>query len=188
MKRWQSIVLGLVSVGLVLFGIGFALPSTAHVERNITIDAPPADVYALISDFNQWDQWSSWAKLDPEAQVTISGTGLGQTMVWASDNPQVGHGQQEIIELEGDRHLKTHLEFEGQGVADATFELTPIVTETDDLETNGTQVVWSLDSPVGEDTPLVLKPLNNYVGLLLDFMVGKEYETGLANLKAIAER
>ena len=188
MKRWQNIVLGLVGAGLVLFGIGFTLPSTAHVERDITIDAPPAEVYAFISDFRQWGQWSPWASIDPDAQLTLIGTDLGQTMTWASDNPQVGQGQQEIIELERDRHLKTHLEFEGQGVADATFELTPVVTETDGVMTNGTQVVWSLDSSISEEAPFLFKPLNNYLGLLLDSLVGKDYETGLANLKRVVER
>lgn len=187
MKRWQSITFGIVTAGLVLFGLGFALPSTAHVERNITIEAPPEEVYALISDFKQWGQWSPWASIDPEAQLTITGAGLGQTMIWASDNPQVGQGQQEIIDLKRDRYLKTHLEFEGQGVADATFELMPTVVDTDGVITNSTEVVWSLDSSISEDAPFIFKPLNNYLGLLLDSLVGKDYETGLANIKRVIE-
>ena len=188
MKRWQSILIGLVGFGVVFWGIGFILPSTAHVERDITIDAAPSTVYELVSDFKQWGQWSPWAKIDPNARLKITGSGLGQTMAWASENPQVGQGQQEIIELERDRHLKTHLEFEGQGVADATFELTPELNEADGIVTNGTKVVWSLDSNLSDEAPFIFKPINNYLGLLLDSLVGKDYETGLANLKQIAER
>ena len=187
MKRWQQVLLGIATAGLILFGIGFALPSTAHVERGIIIDAPPEDVYPLISDFSQWGQWSPWASIDPDAQMTITGSGLGQTMVWASENPQVGQGQQEIIDLKRDRYLKTHLEFEGQGVADAAFALTPTVTDTDGVITNSTEVVWSLDSSISEEAPFIFKPLNNYLGLLLDSLVGKDYETGLANLKRVVE-
>ncbi|MGB3199628.1 MAG: SRPBCC family protein [Nodosilinea sp.] len=57
---------------------------------NILVDPPPEQVYALVSDFTAWDSWSPWAKLDPNAEMTISGTGLAQTMSWDSDNPQVG--------------------------------------------------------------------------------------------------
>ncbi|NJL47587.1 MAG: hypothetical protein HC929_08995 [Leptolyngbyaceae cyanobacterium SM2_5_2] len=46
------------------------------------------------SDFHSWEAWSPWATLDPKAEMTITGTGLGQTMTWASDNPQVGQGSQ----------------------------------------------------------------------------------------------
>ncbi|MEM9219552.1 MAG: SRPBCC family protein [Cyanobacteria bacterium P01_F01_bin.150] len=187
MKSWQRNLIRLVSLLIVFWSVGFALPSTAHVERDIIINAPPAEVYELISDFKQWGQWSPWARLDPEVELAISGSGLGQTMMWASDNPQVGSGQQEIIELERDRQLKTHIEFDGQGVANATFELTAALNETDGVVTKGTKVVWSLDSTVNDKAPFFFKPINNYFGLLLDSLVGKDYETGLANIKQIAE-
>ncbi|NET50805.1 MAG: SRPBCC family protein [Merismopedia sp. SIO2A8] len=188
MKRLRTILIGLLGFATVLLGIGFALPSTAHVERSITISAEPAAVFALISDFEAWGQWSPWAELDPDAQLTIDGSGLGQTMAWSSDNPQVGQGQQEIVELERDRHLKTHLEFEGQGIADATFDLNPTLNETEEgVLSNGTEVIWSLDSNLSKDIPLVFKPINNYLGLLLDGLIGQDYERGLANLKRIAE-
>lgn len=187
MKRWQKIVAGFLGFNLILFVIGLALPSSAHVERSITINAEASEVYALVSHFDQWGRWSPWAEIDPDTQIIITGSGVGQTMVWSSDNPQVGQGQQEIIELERDRHLKTHLEFEGQGVADASFDLTPVVSDADGVIGNGTEVVWSLDSALSEEAPFIFKPLNNYLGLLLDSLVGKDYETGLANLKRIAE-
>ena len=179
MKVLRNIIGGLVGLAVVLFGIGFALPSDAHVERATTINASSSEVYDLISNFEAWEKWSPWAAIDPDAKMTITGSGLGQTMAWSSDNPQVGKGSQEIIELDPNRHLKTHLEFDGQGVAEATFDL---VTEDD-----ATRVVWSLDSHMSEDMPVYFKPINNYLGLLLDSLVGKDYETGLANLKQVAE-
>ena len=161
------------------FGAGFLLPSTVHVERTILINAQPADVFALISDFNAWDAWSPWAKLDPNADMVIQGSGVGQTMTWSSENPQVGHGSQEIVTMESPSLLKTHLDFGDQGVADAAFQLIP--------ENGDTQVIWSLDTDMREGVPLVMQPISTYFGFLMDSMIGKDYETGLQDLKDTVE-
>lgn len=63
----------------------------------------------------------------------------------------------------------------GQGIADAAFDLTPADA--------GTHVVWSLDSDMREGVPLLMQPISTYFGFLMDGM----NETGLQNLKALAE-
>ncbi len=176
LKTFVSVLFALVV--LVIAG-GYLLPSTVHVERDIVIDAPPEQVYALLSDFSAWEGWSPWAKLDPNAAMTISGSGLGQTMSWASDNPKVGQGTQTIVALEAPNALTTHLEFGDMGSADATFTLLP--------EDDQTHVVWSLDSNMREGVPLLAQPINTYFGFLMDSMVGNDYEVGLQNLKNLAE-
>ena len=69
---------------LVLVAVGALLPATAHVERNIHIDAPQASVFALVNDFRQINKWSPWVDTDPNALYTISGPprGVGATMTW----------------------------------------------------------------------------------------------------------
>ncbi|MGD1908463.1 MAG: SRPBCC family protein [Leptolyngbyaceae cyanobacterium] len=170
-----------VLVGLIVFivGAGFILPSQVHVERGITIDASTEQVYDLVSNFQNWEGWSPWANLDPDAEMTITGSGLGQTMTWASEDPQVGQGSQAIVDLEPPYRIKTHLDFGAQGMADAAFDLTP----TDE----GTHVVWSLDTDMREGVPFLQQPISTYFGFLMDGMVGTDYETGLQNLKALAE-
>lgn len=177
---WLKKSVGAIAA-LIIFviGTGFLLPSTVHVERDITIKASPETVYALVSNFKQWEGWSPWANLDPDAEMTITGSGLGQTMTWSSEDPQVGQGCQEIIDLEPPYFVKTHLEFEDQGSADAAFDLTPA--------DEGTHVVWSLDSDMREGVPLLMQPISTYFGFLMDRMIGPDYETGLQNLKALAE-
>lgn len=168
----------LVLVALVIGG-GYVLPSTVHVEREIVVDAPPDQVYALISDFNAWDGWSPWAKLDPNAEMTVSGTGLGQTMSWDSENPQVGHGTQSIVAMDAPKSFKTHLEMGDMGRADAAFTLQP--------EADQTRVVWSLDTDMREGVAPLKQPINTYFGFLMDSMLGSDYEIGLQNLKDLAE-
>lgn len=164
-----------------LFGLGFLLPAQAHVERSLVIDAPPAQVFAQVSDLSAWSAWSPWAKLDPDAQLTVEGSGVGQRMIWSSDNPQVGEGSQVVTALESPSHVQTHLEFDGQGLADAAFDLTPMAD-------GQTQVTWSLDSNMRDGVPFLMKPVSTYMGFLMDGMVGGDYETGLQNLKAVLEQ
>ena len=162
-----------------LMGFGFMLPGQAHVERDILIAANPDEVFPYIGDFHAWNNWSPWAKMDPNADFALSGEGLGQRMEWSSDNPDVGEGAQEVIAFEAPAMMKTHLEFEGQGMADATFDL---------QDQNGaTLVTWSLDSNLSEKTPLLLKPITNYFAVMMDSMVGPQYEIGLSNLKRLVE-
>ncbi|MDJ0702301.1 MAG: SRPBCC family protein [Leptolyngbyaceae cyanobacterium MO_188.B28] len=176
LKKIAGALLGLV---VVIVGAGFLLPSHVHVEREMTINAAPAEVFALVSDFEAWDAWSPWAKIDPEAEMTITGSGIGQKMTWASNNPQVGHGTQEITATKSPSYLKTHLDFGGQGVADAAFNLMP--------EEGATKITWSLDTDMREGAPIWLQPINTYVGFFMDSMIGQDYEQGLQNLKDVAE-
>lgn len=170
----------LVGVVALLFGLGLVLPAHAHVERAIVIDAAPEQVFAQVSDLTAWKAWSPWASMDPAAQMTVEGSGLGQRMVWSSENPQVGEGSQQVTEIDAPNHVQTHLEFGGQGIAEATFDLA--------LAGNGqTQVVWSLDAEMRDGVPFVMKPVSTYLGFLMDGMVGGDYETGLQNLKALLE-
>lgn len=48
-------------------------------------------------------------------------------------------------------------------------------------------MVWSLDSDMREGVPLLMQPISTYFGFLMDGMIGPDYETGLQNLKALAE-
>lgn len=173
-------ILGIFAgVVTLLMGFGFMLPGQAHVERDVLIAANPDEVFPYISDFHSWNSWSPWAKMDPNADFQLSGEGLGQRMEWKSDNPDVGEGAQEVIAMDAPAMMKTHLEFEGQGMADATFDL--------QSENGGTLVTWSLDSNLSEKTPLLLKPISNYFAVMLDSMVGPQYEIGLSNLKNLVE-
>src|SRR5262249_59033946 len=48
-------------------------------------------------------------------------------------------------------------------------------------EAGGTQVVWGLDCDMGAG------PVGRWFGLMMDKMVGKDFEEGLTNLKSVAE-
>ena len=176
----RKILFGLLALAAVLIALGFVLPDKAHVERTVLVHAPRETVFALAGDFNRWNAWSPWADIDPDTKYSIEGSGLGQTMAWSSRNPKVGAGRQEITAYDPPALLKTELHFGdmGGGVATMTF--------TD--ENGGTKVVWALDSRMREGVPLIWRPMSTYMGFFMDGMVGKDYEKGLARLKAAAEQ
>ncbi len=152
------------------------LPSRSHVERSAQINAPPETVYGLLQDFSRFKEWSPWAGLDPNAEYRYEGpeSGLGAKMFWSSANPQVGSGSQEIIEARPYTKIGVALDFGKMGRAASGYNLEPAE--------GGTRVTWSFDTDHGSNL------LKRLFGIFLDKWIGETYyETGLANLKELAE-
>jgi len=169
----QRILIGLFAIVALASVIGLFLPSSAHVDRSITIDVPQRSVFTIVNGFRTFNRWSPWHAMDPEANTTFKGPnfGVGAKMLWQGE--RVGSGSQEIIASEPPRLVRTALDFGPQGTAEATLELQPLA--------GGTEARWSLDTQFGMDL------IDRYFGLFFDSLVGGMYEQGLANLKAYAE-
>ncbi|GIX35013.1 MAG: hypothetical protein KatS3mg126_0792 [Lysobacteraceae bacterium] len=168
--RWILILLVLLAGVFALGGMG--LPDRAVVERDIRIERPPATVYALLDGFGRFNEWSPWRDYDPSALYEISGPehGVGARMRWSGAK---GSGVQEIVEVEPPHRIVVALDFGEQGTALSRFLLTPAG--------GGTRLTWQLESDARGSW------LGRWFNLLLDRMVGPDYERGLAALKALAE-
>ncbi len=175
MKFLLKTLKALVLLFVILVVVAFFLPEKSTVSRSVEISAPPEAVYAKIDNFQSFNQWSPWAAIDPDTRYDFSGpeSGTGAVMEWASDNPHVGSGRQEIIAAEPGRSLTTSLEFGGQGNAQANFLLEPV--------SGGTRVSWGFETHWGYN------PIGRYMGLMMDDWVGGDYEKGLAALKSLVE-
>lgn len=171
---------GLAAFIIIVVALGFILPDKAQIEREIVINAPQEEVFELVSDFGAWETWSPWANIDPNAEYSLSGEGVGQKMTWKSDHPEVGSGSQEITAMEAPNRLVTHLDFGAMGQADATFSLSP-------AEGGATKVVWAFESNMRKGVPMHMQPMSTYMGFFMDGFLGPAYEEGLANLKQVAE-
>lgn len=163
-----------VGLGVLVVGGGLLCPATSHMERSTTIKRSPAEVFATLNSFQRFNEWSPWFVMDPTAKYTYAGpaSGVGAKLAWVG-NSAVGSGSQEIVGSVPDRRIVVALDF-GGSQAKATYELAPAG--------DGTRVTWMLDSEHGYN------PLNRLFGaLLLERMVGKDYESGLAKLKTVLE-
>jgi uncharacterized protein YndB with AHSA1/START domain len=141
------------------------------------IPAPPEKVFGYLNDFRQWRAWSPWENLDPNLQRTYSGadSGVGAKYAWEG-NKNVGAGSMEIVESNAPSKISLKLDFsrpfEAHNMTDFTFE--PVG--------NGTKLTWDMHGP----NQCMGKVMSVFMDM--DKMVGKDFETGLANLKAAAEK
>lgn len=171
--RWLGIaIIGVVAIAIV---VAFVLPRHAIVTRSVEIAAPPSSVFPLVGDLRRFSEWSPWADVDPETVYTFTGPidGVGQTLNWASDDKRVGAGSMSITAIEPDTRVDMEVTFVEEGTALATVLLEPVG--------GGTKVTWGLDTDLG------FNPIARYFGMMMDGMVGPDYEKGLAHLKAAAE-
>lgn len=152
-------------------------PDSFRVERRIAIKAPPEKIFPLIDDFRAWPQWSPWEKKDPNMQRSHSGaqSGKGAAYAWEG-NKNVGKGRMEIVESSPPSKIVVDLHFISPFKANNTAEFT--LTPSGDATT----VAWAMYGPnlfIGKVMGTVMS---------MDKMIGRDFEAGLANMKAAAER
>lgn len=172
-------IIAIVVVVLIAAVLGLATtkPDTFRVQRATSIKAPPEKVFALINDFHNWGQWSPWEKLDPALNRTYSGPASGKGAVYEwTGNSKVGAGRMEITEPTPSSKILIKLDFikpfEGHNMADFTLE----------PQGDTTNLSWAMYGP----TPFVSKVMQVFISM--DSLIGKDFEAGLANLKAAAEK
>jgi uncharacterized protein YndB with AHSA1/START domain len=175
MQAVRRILAGLAIAIVVLAAIAFILPRHIHVERSVVMRAPPPKVYDIVNGFARFNEFSPWFEADPRARYAYAGpaSGVGARMTWASEDRGVGSGAQEIVKSEPPRLVQARLEFGDDGTALTTWTIVPAG--------EGSRVTWALDTDLG------MNPAMRYMGLAFDRLVGRDYERGLAKLKALAE-
>jgi len=172
----KTILVGLAAAVVALVAYVAMQPSEFRVERSAHIAAAPPDVFRQVNDFRNWEAWSPWAKLDPNAKATFEGptSGTGAVFNW-SGNEKVGEGRMTLIESRPSELIRIKLDFlqpmEGTSTAEFTFR--PQGAET--------AVTWSMSGH------------NNFIGraiclfMSLDKVMGGDFEKGLTNLKSVVE-
>lgn len=177
-RKIAVIVAAVILVPIVaILGYAATKSDTFRVQRSTSIKAPPDQIFPLLNDFQRWTEWSPWEKLDPNLKRTYSGptSGPGSAYAWAG-NDQVGKGRIEITEAAEPSRVLIKLDFvepfEGHMVTEYTL------TQQGDA----TELTWTMQG----SRPYIGKLMSCFIDC--DKMIGKDFETGLANLKAIAEK
>ncbi|MEV6100499.1 SRPBCC family protein [Nocardia sp. NPDC051981] len=145
------------------------------IHRQTVVKADPAQVQALVDDFRQWRKWSPWEDTDPAMERVYSGAdrGIGARYSW-SGNRKAGRGDMEITSATSDAiGIKLHFEKPFKATNHVTFEFRP--------QGDTTAVTWRMTGT--QNGPMAI------IGKLfpMDRLVGKDFEKGLAQLKAAAE-
>ncbi|MCB1228903.1 MAG: SRPBCC family protein [Verrucomicrobiae bacterium] len=174
MRCFLRTLAGLLILLIVVFVALYALaPAEVRVERSIVIDAPPEAIFPKVNDLKAWRTWSPWMLREPDMKSTYSGpeTGLGAKTSWESETQ--GSGSQVITESVPNERIATALDFGGMGTATSDWSFA--------AEGDGTKVTWGMNTGPSKN------PISRLFNLMMDKMVGPDYESGLANLKKEVE-
>jgi uncharacterized protein YndB with AHSA1/START domain len=172
----------LIAIVVVLLVVGLLIaasrqPAIFRVARTLKMKASPEKIFGVLDDFHAWSNWSPWEKLDPQMKRTHSGAARGPGAVYAWEgNKKAGAGRMEITDVTPGRRVAIKLDFLKPWEAHNQVELT--------LEQAGesTNVTWAMSGP----SPFMFRLMGMFMNL--DRMIGKDFETGLANIQRLMEQ
>ncbi len=173
---FKIIFLLLLLVVFVITILVMRQPDSFRYARTRTMNAGASKIFEQVNDLHKFNDWSPWAKVDPNAKTTYSGpeNGVGATFEW-DGNKELGAGKMTIIESRPHEFIKMKLEFLKPFKATHTAEFTFVP------EGSQTVVTWSMYGK----TNIIGKIMNIFINC--EKMVGGMFEKGLDNLKGIVE-
>ena len=169
------VMLILAAVVVAIMAFVLTRPNTFRVTRRTKVRGSCETVRGLVDDFRNWAQWSPWEKLDPDMEKTFEGPHEGEGAIYRwSGKGKAGAGCMKIVDATPTVtiiRLEFLKPFQAQHMTEFLFE----------PEDGGCEVTWAM---YGENT-LFSKLMCLFT--TMDKMIGPDFETGLANLKRIAE-
>jgi len=176
MRMLKRLLIGLVLLLATFATVVWMQPDDYRLTRQIVIAAPAATIFPQVNDLRNWDAWSPWAKIDPNAKISFEGplAGPGAMFHW-SGNDKVGAGTMTITESKPNERIATRTDFtrpfEGTSNSDFIFSQTG----------NQTNVIWTMSRKqnfIGKAICLVMS---------MERTLGPDFEKGLAQLKQASE-
>ncbi|TAL25899.1 MAG: polyketide cyclase [Aquabacterium sp.] len=173
----KTILLVLAVALVALLAYAATRPDTFAVTRSATIQAPAQKLHPLIADLRAFNTWNPYAKKDPAMRITYRGPASGPGAAYDFDgNKDAGSGSIELLSDQPPSKvtMELHMIKPMEGRNTIEFDLKP--------QGYATVVTWSMHGPA----PYISK----LAGIFLDMdkMIGRDFEAGLANLKAAAEQ
>ena len=169
------IVLGLI--GLLLLA-GLFISKDLQANKEIVINKPVDEVFGFIKYLKNQQLYSKWAALDADMKNEYNGIDGQPGFVnhWVG-NKKVGEGEQEITAIEEGKAIYTDLRFIKPFKSFAKVKMT-----AEAIGASSTKVSWGFQSKM--NYPLnIMKLFMN-----MNEMIGKDFSTGLANLKNLLEK
>ena len=171
------ILLALAFIAILFIIVLVGQPTDFSLSRSAKMSAPRENIFPHVNDLHNWEAWSPWAKLDPNARHEFAGaaSGQGAVMSWAGNN-QMGVGKMTITESRPSESVRFRLEFE------KPMKATNLAEFTFRPDAGGTLVTWAMS---GKNN-FMMKLFGLFVNC--DRMLGCQFEKGLASLRGIVER
>lgn len=168
----------LVGLAILLFILSAIAPKTYDVSRSVEIARPKNEVFTYLRSLKNMDDWSPWAKKDPNMEKKFTGTDgeVGSQSYW-NGNKEVGEGEQEIKKIIDGERIESELRFL------KPFKSTSdCYTQVEDSGNGNTKVTWGFSGK--NKFPMNIMSLFKS----MDAMVGPDFEQGMASLKEVLEK
>lgn len=164
-----------IPIILLMLIVPALLPSQVEVQRKIVINGTQEDVFAYVVNLQAWEEWSPWLSQEPDAEHSFEGIPgvVGSSMQWKGN--KIGHGKQTLTKIEESSYLETKLEFFEPQESEAVGYM-----KVTSIGEGQAEVLWGFKSEMSY-------PAERIFGLLLDNLVGKDFENGLKLLKTRLE-
>jgi hypothetical protein len=150
-------------------------PDSFALERQISINALPADIHPWINNLKNMNQWNPWSTQDAKSVIAYEGPGEGPGAAYTWAGGKMGQGKFQIIDAKPSQ-IDCRLLMIKPMAADnvVTFKLTP--------SSGPTTVTWSMSGKSSFVNKLMHTVMN------MDKMVGRDFDKGLAGLKSLVEQ
>jgi effector-binding domain-containing protein len=171
MKIMRKILIGIVVLLSIIMLANIFLPGTVVVKRSRVMPISKESAYENIAVLQNWKNWMTWAKLDPNAAYTYSSepaNKVGDFYTWKG-NKDMGEGKMTIKEIYGTDSIRFEIDFAGQGISPVIFNIAS--------KGDSTEVTWTMKF----DFPFYAR----FMGFMMDGVMGKDFEEGLAGIEKI---
>jgi hypothetical protein len=182
---FKILTIGATSIAVIIavvLAYATTQPDRFEVQRSTSIKASADKIFPLISNLQAFNTWNPFDKKDPNIQGTYSGPVSGKGASYGFESSKVGTGRIEILDTASPASVTMRLTMIKPIAADnrVTFTLEPQGDATQ-VTTKVTKVTWAMEGGI----PFVGKLI--HLIFSMDKMVGTDFETGLADLKSLAE-
>jgi len=159
----------------------FFLSRRSRVLRSRWIHAKPEELFPLIDTLHSWHLWSPWYQehSDEPLELHEEGPQSGEGAAQSWDAPRA-NGTLRLIGSVPNRSVSYAFEMERK-FGECAWDLSTEGVITLEAVGEGTRVTWACWWIGGEN------PYTRYFDLALRWQIGRNFGTGLANLKALAE-
>ena len=178
MRIVKKILIGIVILLALVLITALFIKKDYAAERAVVINKPKQEVFNYIKYLKNQDNYSAWAKMDPAMKKEFRGADGTEGFVSAWEgNSDVGKGEQKIVKITDGQRIDFELHFI------EPFEATsPAYMITEEVAPGKTKVKWGMSGEMNY-------PLNIMrIFMNMSEVIGKDFQTGLDNLKGILEK
>lgn len=174
MTRLIEVLISLAIVAVLFLVVGLVLPSSRHLSEQVETNRKMTIVYDTLNSFRRFKEWNPLVLRDPRMKLAFSGpvSGVGATLTYDSDKPQLGQGSYKITASEPNQSVTYAIENPQRG----SDKQTKFLFKPTGHAGRNVQITQTYDVDYGWDL------LGRYAGMYVRSHVGDDMKMGLQRL------